>query len=539
MKVKKIKSECTEYFVSTKSKNTTFVYKISSGNSFSYLAKTVSNYSNPISYCSRSKNNLIITTKYFNNKNGKFKTIKTTFKNYFKNNLNSLTYNSFDYNGDPTIFNIPSALCAKKKGTITGNNLTHILGSSKKDKYVLSGNDEERFIYDEKGNDRYSVSENDGLTTVYDFKGKDNYTFDNADFNIIDYLGNDEYHLKNNADGIKIANDKKGNDYWDLTDIQSVNINDLSGKDNYKITGSDTINVSDNSGNDKYKMLGSNNVTIQDKLGNDGYEIKNQSKNVIIYDYSGLNTYTLDSIYDFTINDMSLSSKTSYIIKSTEIPNNASNEINDHGGGDIYNISYSKNIKINDNGIESDLYTITSCDDFEIKDFGYSRDTYIISSGNGKINDKNGNDIYNIFELKKAIEIEDKGGYDTINLTGNPDNFVFMADMDSTGNALGDMIIYDMYDENKGYIKVSGFYEVDNENKFSGINQTNKIEKIYVGKNDVTNSILSDIAYLNENVKAQVASWLQTSGKGTVAAALDDKNLNVSELIAYFQGNVG
>ena len=550
MGVKKIKSEYTEYFVSSKTKNKTFVYKTSLNNSFNYLTKISTKYENPITYCKRSKNNLILITKYFK-RSGKFKTVKTTFKNYFKT-ANKISFYNFNSENEPIIQDATANLCANLKGNISDNNYNYILGSKKKDSYTLSNTSH---IFDEKGNDIY-IAQNNTQSEIHDFSGKDKYTFTNSTGNItdykgkdiytitasnaiiVDYSGNDKYYLKNNIESsnspqsakLTSISEYKGNDYYDMGLFDNLNLVDNSGKDQYIIRNSKLINITDKSGKDSYTVNNSNNVTLSDYFGNDNYEVKNLSYVVEINDYNGSNSYNFSNTSGITINDMGLTSKTTYTI-SNAIDNTYDNIINDFGGSDSYTISSSKNILINDYNIESDNYKLTSCTNFTVNDKGCSKDIYEISFGNGKIVDNGGADIYKISNLENKIEISDNGGFDSLNLINSDKNdFVYMAEIYKNGNVAGDIFIFNK--QNNGHIRINNFLSCTNELEHNYIGLSNgATEKITIGYDDVTSNLTN---YSNFNtLKANVISWLTDKNCESVSYAIEN-NMVDNTLITYF-----
>lgn len=559
MGTKKLKSEYTEYFVLPKTKKVTFIYKTSFDTSFSYIVQTSDKFNNPITYCARSKNNLVIITKYVNKTTLKIKTVKTVFKNYFKNKYNNkITFNNYDDNSNPIIQELSSLnLTQNKSGKITDDTSGYILGSNKKDTYTLTKSYGNK-IYDEKGNDIYNVFFSGNVSYIYDFSGKDKYDILNSadtkifDFNgkdtytitksnteIIDYLGDDKYFWGDgsivSSDNLVKVLDKKGKDKYDIKQFDNIELTDERGIDSYKIKFSKNIYIVDNAGNDYYKADNSTNITFEDYLGNDEYNVINLSQDIEITDYSGVNQYILKNSDGITINDKSTSAKTTYEIENIGDLEKQYCMINDLGGNDSYKILGSKNIVINDYNLEKDSYNITNST-ITINDFGISGDNYTISAASGKINDKGGNDIYNISELSGKIEIFDEGGFDKIDFKNSKQaELVFMADFDSSGNSNGDMIIYDS--SNCGQILVKDFYEVD-ENNFKAVNDSSAIEKIYAAKEDITSKILSTTT-LNK-IQSEVSAWFSGKSYLSVSDALLKAEQNeIKSLIQAFSADMG
>jgi len=550
MGTKKLKSEYTEYFVLPKTKNTVFSYKTQFDTIFTYAAKLKSGYETPITYCTVNKNNLVIITKYFNKSKGKFKTIKTTFKNYFLSEYyNDIIYNrDYNENGSPNFqqFTIET-LCKNKKGIISDepsseiNSLNFILGSKKKDTYTLSYGMGD-FIYDEKGNDTYNLLNNysgEIYDCIYDFSGKDNYVISNyTKAKIFEYSGNDIY----SAGVYSLFNitDYSGNDKYNLIDSKGE-IVDYKGKDTYTISNS-SVDIFDYKGKDKYilndnlsknTVSSDNRVNIYDKEGNETYEITDFS-NLNIYDYKGKDTYTVKDSKTVEIEDYS-GSDTYKIFNSNILKDDGTNgNIYDYLGKDYYEISNSKNFVISDesgndefkiNGLSNNIeikslkgknkYNFEDSSDIKVSDYDLTADTtYILDK------------IDNSFD-PETYSISDFGGADKYNVSKSKGIFINDSGVDSDTYTITDSSDFKIKDY--GYSK-----DIYNISASAG-----KIEDNFGG--DIYNiSNLSKVVEVNDNFGSDTINFTDCKASNLVFMSQINANGLISgDLIIYDSNNKG
>ncbi len=389
----------------------------------------------------------------------------------------------------------------------------YFLGTNKKDIYEFidnysnyiyepKGNDEYLsrhankidYIYDLTGNDEYKILQDNtssGIMYSYDYLGEDEYTADGqyarlyskdysgsdeyelkngAEFWVEDYKGNDEYEVnanKSDAEAInRRINDYKGNDEYELINA-TVDIVDHSGKDEYEIkniTSNNILSITDDSNSkDKYKVSNSvdivadslsifdaagndkhywtnvkfttlsdeGNYAIKDEYGNDKYTLRDV-KNIRIYDGNGKDKYDFKNLYD--TKNKTFTSVSDFQIKDCGNKNDkydlqfvsceyaeddeTSRTIIDDGGNDKYTLASSSGIRINDKS-GNDTYDLKAPVDKKGKKIKFeSEEAFAAINGKSEIYDDKGNDKYNI-SYAMGTKIYDSEGKDTYNIKGS------------------------------------------------------------------------------------------------------------------------
>ena len=534
-----------------------------------------------INISTRVDNDLYIET-YFIKRSGSVKIIKTTIKDYYTNDLipEITVTNTLDESREFTISkkyeigknglygqtedteNDDYIIASKDKYaelTLTKGGYDHVGDYKGNDKYIISKEEtnsyEHSIIYEATGTDEYYVSDW-GYGKLYDGKGNDKYTLvDNARCYIAEVKGNDEYKISSQRGAC--IDEISGNDKYLIENIlhnkgfSQTKIYDISGKDNYTIkntvgveiieykgndkytienfqannstykkifniddwAGNDTYNISkisheayknfadcayinDDLGNDKYTFTDVNKLEVDDKKGNDKYTLLANSKNINLYDYYGKDKYELIGTEDKSITDT---------------------KIYEDAGNDTYNLIYTSDIQINDD-LGNDKYTITNTSKLTIEDL-------------------DGKDKYTIDKLthQNKIEIKDNGyDKDSLIITNlNAENIIFFGDVNKNGNTTGDLIIFDK--ENKGYIKIDNYFNVEN-GEYTSFGE-GCIESIKAGKTKLKineEQMAININSLNESV----ASWLSTNDCSDIYALLNEgSETEIINLITYCTSN--
>ncbi len=465
------------------------------------------------------------------------------------------------------------------------------------------------YTHDFAGNDIYSAKSNTETTTRFtarDFAGNDEYSIGTkAQFDIVDYKGNDKYSVEGNAAADYCDNtieDGKGNDTYTLYDAK-VTVNDVLGKDTYTIYGAaDDIHTNDFSGNDKYNILsatsdehGNDGFTTYDAAGNDTYNIAQLEydeeipESYDITDMSGNDKYNLKtttiknkdkskSTFDLYVQNVAISDQagndkyTITIADESEVADDIL--ISDDKGADTYNIKGIRESRVNyltiyDNDTTGkDKYNISWTADLEIQDQG-GNDTYTLKETQGMVKDFGGADKYTVESLsnwsmsiqdfgdkndsykvnatatQSFVEITDEGGSkDSLVLTGaKKSDIVFMVDITKNNEYQtfdGKLQLLAYNKTTDSLVVLDDFYAASDTaiSDFS----SGRIESIKAGSTtlkDVNKEAIFDT--FNALVTAgEVAGWLDTYNKGSVYQVMTTTDPSAADakeaMVAFFSG---
>ena len=438
--------------------NTSYSFQIN--NEFISDGKFIDGYKSHFqNIATKSGNNLVITSLFSTN-SGKIKKITTTIKNYFINpasdyevNFDSYRY-LYEYGDYVSSYTVTPNTPVGTKGlyTVMNEDATDssdfILGTKKNDIITVTSGGAD-FIYNEKGNDTYKNESGDDAY-VYDLKGNDNYNISaQSKIYAYEYEGNDKYFVDDDGSYL-MAQDYKGNDTYKINSINGESssdfwIDDYKGKDKYYITSNlnpTYNNITDHNSNDKYYLTNAT-AEISDTNGKDYYEIKNNTEGnaLNIIDSKSNDTYKISNSNGIIYGNLSVSDSEGndkHIWNNVAFNSLSPEEIyaiEDIKGNDKYTLRDVKNIRIYD-GSGKDKYdfknlydtttkTFTSVSDFQITDYGNKNDKYDLQfvsceyaeddETSRTIIDDGGNDKYTL-ATSSGIRINDKSGNDTYNL---------------------------------------------------------------------------------------------------------------------------
>ena len=448
------------------------------------------------------------------------------------------------------------------------NNLTRLLARD------FAGNDEysigegARFaVIDYKGNDTYTVEGNAAATgalftdEIEEVKGNDTYTFTDANVGVYDILGKDTYNIYGTADGIH-TNDFSGNDKYNILSAESDShrFGESDGFLTYDAAGNDTYNIAtlnydddiqelvnditDLAGNDKYNFkkitvknkdkskstfdLYVQNVAISDEAGKDKYTItiadeSDVADDILISDDAGADTYNIKGIREsrvnyLTIYDNDTTGKDKYNISWT-----ADLEIQDNGGNDTYTLKKTQGIVTD--GAGSDKYTVEAMSnwDMSIIDKGILNDSYKV----------------NATATQSFVEISDGGGNkDSLVLTGaKKSDIVFMVDITKNNEYQtfdGKLQLLAYNKTTDSLVVLDDFYAVNDG--FISDFSTGRIESVKAGSTKLTD--MNTYTTFNSFItKGEVAAWLSDNTKGSVYSVMTGSDADAKEaMVAYFSG---
>lgn len=420
-----------------------------------------------------------------------------------------------------------------------------------------------------EGKDTYNVKNSSQvlITDENNNIGFNIYTVTNVDDLFIDDENEADtiYNLTNvkiSDSGVYYLSDESGNDKWTIKDSKNLVINDKgNGVDNCTITNSTaTINEMGDSGNDKYNITKSDVVDIIDDGGDDIYTAVN-SKYVSIIDTIGDDKYTLTN---HNLQNYYLSSITDSDGMDTYTINNLKRGItiidNDESGiGDVdkYNITNAENVNLYDNSmISNDIYNFTNVFNnvgVIVSDAG-GNDTYTIKNSALVFVDTSGNDKYTIDNLKNKIEIWDTNGIDdNVTITGLASkNIVWCPNFTADGSNLkasdGSLYIFDRTQKN-GSLTLGNFIKTEDVAGETRIvasydyQGTGYIENLNAGKaslNDRLGTYLADEFTMN-GMGSLVAGWLSSTdghnSYGSVSDLLASENqADIQSFVLYISG---
>ncbi|MBQ9245690.1 hypothetical protein IJ182_05430 [bacterium] len=302
----------------------------------------------------------------------------------------------------------------------------------------------------------------------------------------VDFNGNDNYDVKiwYSPEQASSITDFKGNDKYAFSVLDSITVDTTKYGESELGLSLTSKNIKDYSGNDSYDIKDNAYVNINDYAGKDKYNVNRANSNSMIYDWGGADNYNIKNTA-ITIRDYGANDTYNVFDSAVTINENVGSYGADQGtaGNDKYNLNnLRRGSNINDK-LGNDTYTINST----------------VGTGTGvnqlglSVTDFKGSETYKI-NGSKYISLGDNAGNDKY-IVNNSDN-VSISDTVSTGNTGGkdtytltnvvDSIITDYYG-NDTY-KLNSLYDTNINDYNGGADKYTLVDSIGIKITDQENS---------------------------------------------------